>query len=159
MIAGARRYASERAGKDPTYTMKAKNWLPAQSWLNSAMQPVSPTGIGNQFGGSAERWARAVLNTDGGGGDRRQRSAALPAPSGVPAHTATDGGGFTNKAGTVTFTGAELAELREQAYTVTDFDTWQPIDRPSRGLRTRGLVVAPAASKMSRKGGQTRTRG
>jgi hypothetical protein len=70
------------------------------------------------------------------GDDRRSAPAAraaLPAPSpalpappasvpAAPACTATADGGFTNRNGTLTFTSAELAELREAAYTVSDFD-------------------------------------
>lgn len=44
IIAGVRRYASERAGQDPTYTKHAKTWLNSQGWGD---EPAPrPTGHG-----------------------------------------------------------------------------------------------------------------
>jgi hypothetical protein len=43
LIAGANRYATERAGQDPTYTKHASTWLNAGGWLDEP-QPSRSTG-------------------------------------------------------------------------------------------------------------------
>jgi hypothetical protein len=66
IIAGAQRYAAERAGEDPQYTMKAHNWLMARAWENGP-QPKRSNNRGSSvlddFGG-LEGWARAALNME-----------------------------------------------------------------------------------------------
>ncbi|WP_182179539.1 helix-turn-helix domain-containing protein [Methylobacterium radiotolerans] len=65
LIAGAERYATDRAGEDPTYTAHAKTWLNAGRWADepAAVAPLVDNGRGHR-GFSATQWLMAKVGDD-----------------------------------------------------------------------------------------------
>jgi hypothetical protein len=67
IIAGAERYAAERAGEDPQYMQKAHNWLMARAWENAPKPKRSnshrSSSVIDDFGG-LEGWVRAALDEE-----------------------------------------------------------------------------------------------